>query len=54
MTAQASRGATPVLLAVDGQATALFAIRDPLREDSVDALGAFASAGLPAGDAYRG
>lgn len=38
MTAQASRGATPVLLAVDGQATALFAIRDPLREDSVDAL----------------
>lgn len=38
MTAQASRGATPVLLAVDGQAAALFAIRDPLREDSVDAL----------------
>lgn len=37
MTAQASRGATPVLLAVDGQAAALFAIRDPLREDSVDA-----------------
>lgn len=37
MTARASRGATPVLLAVDGQATALFAIRDPLREDSVDA-----------------
>jgi Cu+-exporting ATPase len=32
------RGATPVLLAVDGQAAALFAIRDPLREDSVDAL----------------
>ena len=30
--------ATPVLLAVDGQAAALFAIRDPLREDSVDAL----------------
>jgi Cu+-exporting ATPase len=38
MMAQASRGATPVLLAVDGQAAALFAIRDPLREDSVDAL----------------
>ena len=38
MTAQASRGATPVLLAVGGQAAALFAIRDPLREDSVDAL----------------
>lgn len=26
-----------MLLAVDGQAAALFAIRDPLREDSVDA-----------------
>ncbi|MBK0623053.1 copper-exporting P-type ATPase CopA [Klebsiella aerogenes] len=38
MTAQASRGATPVLLAIDGQAAALFAIRDPLREDSIDAL----------------
>ena len=38
MTTQASRGATPVLLAIDGQAAALFAIRDPLREDSVDAL----------------
>lgn len=37
MTAQASQGATPVLLAVDGQAAALFAIRDPLREDSVAA-----------------
>ncbi|UXY09879.1 copper-exporting P-type ATPase CopA [Kosakonia sp. ML.JS2a] len=35
---QASRGATPVLLAVDGEAVALFAIRDPLREDSVEAL----------------
>ncbi len=46
----ASRGATPVLLAVDGQAAALFAIRDPLREDSVDAW-RVASAGLPAGDA---
>ncbi|MDU7821468.1 MAG: copper-translocating P-type ATPase, partial [Klebsiella sp.] len=38
MTAQASQGATPVLLAVGGQAAALFAIRDPLREDSVAAL----------------
>lgn len=36
--AQAAKGATPVLLAVDGQAAALFAIRDPLREDSVAAL----------------
>jgi len=38
MAAQASRGATPVMLAVDGQAAALFAIRDPLRDDSVSAL----------------
>ncbi|MFP2466718.1 copper-exporting P-type ATPase CopA [Pseudescherichia vulneris] len=36
--AQAALGATPVLLAVDGKAAALFAIRDPLREDSVAAL----------------
>lgn len=36
--AQASRGATPVLLAVEGKALALFAVRDPLREDSVEAL----------------
>ena len=36
--AQASRGATPVLLAVDGKAAALFAIRDPLRQDSAAAL----------------
>lgn len=36
--AQASRGATPVLLAVDGKLVALFAIRDPLRADSVSAL----------------
>lgn len=35
---QASLGATPVLLAVDGTLAALFAIRDPLREDSADAL----------------
>ncbi|MDN2484072.1 copper-exporting P-type ATPase CopA [Kosakonia sacchari] len=38
LNAQASLGATPVLLAVDGQAVALLAIRDPLREDSIDAL----------------
>ncbi|WP_449546532.1 copper-exporting P-type ATPase CopA [Lelliottia amnigena] len=36
--AQASKGATPVMLAVDGKAVALFAIRDPLRQDSVAAL----------------
>jgi copper-(or silver)-translocating P-type ATPase len=36
--AQASEGATPVLLAVDGKAAALIAVRDPLRQDSVDAL----------------
>ncbi|WP_024562211.1 HAD-IC family P-type ATPase, partial [Franconibacter helveticus] len=32
------RGATPVLLAVDGALAALFTIRDPLRGDSVEAL----------------
>ncbi|BBV77802.1 copper-exporting P-type ATPase CopA [Raoultella sp. Lac2] len=36
--AQASQGTTPVLLAIDGQVAALFAIRDPLRDDSVAAL----------------
>ncbi|MCS2169726.1 copper-exporting P-type ATPase CopA [Scandinavium sp. TWS1a] len=36
--AQAAKGATPVLLAVDGKVAALFAIRDPLRADSVAAL----------------
>jgi Cu+-exporting ATPase len=36
--AQASQGATPVLLAVDGKAVALLSVRDPLRQDSVDAL----------------
>ncbi|CCK01507.1 Lead, cadmium, zinc and mercury transporting ATPase; Copper-translocating P-type ATPase [Cronobacter sakazakii 701] len=35
---QASLGATPVLLAVNGTLAALLAIRDPLREDSADAL----------------
>ncbi|MGQ6050624.1 copper-exporting P-type ATPase CopA [Serratia sp. IR-2025] len=38
MRVQAERGVTPVLLAVDGKPAALFAIRDPLREDSVAAL----------------
>ena len=38
ITAQATQGATPVLLAVDGKAVALFAIRDPLRADSAAAL----------------
>lgn len=38
ITVQASQGTTPVLLAVDGQVAALFAIRDPLRSDSVAAL----------------
>ena len=36
--AQASQGATPVLLAVDGQAAALLTVRDPLRQDSIAAL----------------
>ena len=36
--APAERGVTPVLLAVNGKPAALFAIRDPLREDSVAAL----------------
>lgn len=35
---QAAQGATPVLLAVDGRLAALFAVRDPLRQDSVAAL----------------
>ncbi|MEX0526194.1 copper-exporting P-type ATPase CopA [Raoultella terrigena] len=38
LNAQASLGATPVLLAVDGEVAALIAIRDPLRSDSVAAL----------------
>ncbi len=38
LVAQAAKGATPVLLAVDGKVAALFAIRDPLRADSVAAL----------------
>ncbi|CAI0719949.1 Copper-exporting P-type ATPase A [Serratia liquefaciens] len=38
MQQQAERGITPVLLAVEGKLAALFAIRDPLRGDSVEAL----------------
>ncbi|MGE0971558.1 copper-exporting P-type ATPase CopA [Klebsiella sp. WOUb02] len=38
LNAQAAQGATPVLLAVDGEVAALIAIRDPLRGDSVAAL----------------
>lgn len=38
ISAQASQGATPVLLAIDGKAVALLAVRDPLRSDSVAAL----------------
>jgi len=38
ITVQANQGTTPILLAVDGKAAALFAIRDPLRADSVAAL----------------
>ncbi|WP_159235931.1 copper-exporting P-type ATPase CopA [Raoultella terrigena] len=38
LNAQAAQGATPVLLAVDGEVAALIAIRDPLRSDSVAAL----------------
>lgn len=45
LNAQASQGATPVLLAVDGLAVALFAIRDPLRQDSVAALSRLHRAG---------
>ncbi|MCX2958304.1 MAG: HAD family hydrolase, partial [Serratia symbiotica] len=35
---QAECGVTPVLLAADGEPAALFAIRDPLCSDSVEAL----------------
>lgn len=38
MQQQAERGITPVLLAVEGKPAALFAISDPLRADSVEAL----------------
>lgn len=43
--AHATQGATPVLLAIDGKAAALFAIRDPLRSDSAAALKRLHSAG---------
>lgn len=36
--AQAAKGITPVMLAAEGQIVALFAIRDPLRNESVSAL----------------
>ncbi|AVF35533.1 copper-exporting P-type ATPase CopA [Rahnella sikkimica] len=36
--AMSEQGATPVLLAADGEIAALFALRDPLRSDSVAAL----------------
>lgn len=35
---QAASGATPVLLAAGGEIVALFAIRDPLRKESISAL----------------
>ena len=38
LTSQAAAGMTPVLLAVDGKLAALFAVRDMLRADSVQAL----------------
>ncbi|MFG1175159.1 copper-exporting P-type ATPase CopA [Erwiniaceae bacterium CAU 1747] len=38
LAAQAASGATPVLLAADGKIVALFALRDPLRQESVSAL----------------
>jgi Cu+-exporting ATPase len=38
LTSQAGAGMTPVLLAVDGKLAALFAVRDMLRADSVQAL----------------
>lgn len=34
----AARGSTPVLLAAEGKIVALFAIRDPLRQESISAL----------------
>ncbi len=45
MAEQAAQGATPVLLAGDGHAVAMLAIRDPLREDSVEALTRLHNAG---------
>jgi len=38
LTSQAGAGMTPVLLAVDGKLAALFAVRDMLRADSIQAL----------------
>ncbi|MGT9191494.1 HAD-IC family P-type ATPase, partial [Salmonella enterica] len=45
ITAQASQGSTPVLLAIDGKAAALLAVRDPLRSDSIAALERLHNAG---------
>ncbi|MDC9613547.1 copper-exporting P-type ATPase CopA [Xenorhabdus khoisanae] len=36
--AQAGKGITPVILAVNGKVAALFSIRDPLRQDTISAL----------------
>lgn len=44
ITAQASQGSTPVL-AIDGKAAALLAVRDPLRSDSIAALERLHNAG---------
>ncbi len=44
ITAQASQGSTPVLLAIDLKAAAL-AVRDPLRSDSIAALERLHNAG---------
>ena len=41
----AQQGATPVLLAVDGQLAALFAVHDPIRIDSCEALERLRAAG---------
>lgn len=45
MVSRAEQGATPVLLAMEGKAVALFTIQDPLRKDSVTALQRLKQAG---------
>lgn len=45
ITAQASQGATPVLLAIDGKAAASLAVHDPLHSYSVSVLECLHSAG---------
>jgi Cu+-exporting ATPase len=42
---QAQQGATPVLLAINGQLAALFSLRDALREDTPDALATLKQSG---------